>query len=135
MFISHILTLIGHERKAHFLYAISKGVMCVGQDSTFNKKIVELKKIRGVSNYDLSIAINTTESYISKILSGNKVPSIQVIIALVNYFGVGLNDCLYPETEEKATQISTIESQLQQVTDKTDLEFLRDALINLKVTG
>ena len=55
--------------------------------SKFIERLEELRKEKGVTYADISRATNLTQTAFSKWLKGTRLPNIDSIIILVNYFG------------------------------------------------
>lgn len=93
-----------------------------------------LRQARGLSQYELAIYTDMTDSYYSKIESGTEMPTTKKIVNLLNYFGVGLDECVTGDDEPrgKGALIKSIIPALY-LLDKRDLEYLYRVLVNIKL--
>ena len=64
------------------------------------KRVCELRKSRGYTQIQFSEKINISRGYYSKIELGIKVPSIDILIDLAEFFGVPLDYLVLGKTLE-----------------------------------
>lgn len=58
----------------------------------FGKTIRSMRKNRRLSLLHLSLELNITQSYLGEIERAKKVPSVDVALAIANFFKIGLDD-------------------------------------------
>ena len=59
--------------------------------STFSERLKELRKEKGLSQDDLAKAVGLTHTAIGLWEQGKRVPNLDSVIALSNFFGVSLD--------------------------------------------
>ena len=98
----------------------------------FGKSITVLRESRNLNKYELSIQLNISESHLGNIEHG-KLPTIKTAVEIVNFFGVGLDECFFEGFDKKASEfyIHLIHSQLKLV-DSNDFDFLLNVLMHIK---
>ncbi len=63
----------------------------------FGKNIKNLRKHKGLRMLDISEELHITESYLGQIENGTKIPSVDISLAIVNYFGLDFEFLLQSE--------------------------------------
>lgn len=62
-------------------------------DVTFvAKRITELRLSKNISSRKLSLDLGLSNSYITQIENGNKLPSLDNLFKICNYFGISISD-------------------------------------------
>ena len=61
---------------------------------TLAEKLRTEREKKGVTTVEVAKAIGVSQSFISHIESGRKIPSIAVIVDIAKYYGVSLDDLL-----------------------------------------
>lgn len=60
-------------------------------DSAFiGKRITELRLARGISEYQMSLELGQSKSYIQGITSGKNMPSVKQLFNIADYFDISL---------------------------------------------
>ena len=65
----------------------------------FKEKIKELMNSRNVSQRELANAINITESAMSRYISGERKPRVDILTKLARYFDVSIEELIGVENE------------------------------------
>ncbi len=63
------------------------------------KNIKTLRKRKGLSQVELAVAINVYPDYISWWESGKRLPSLNFVMALADFFGITLDELCRSEIE------------------------------------
>ena len=71
----------------------------------FGKNIKSLRKSRELRILDILEKININESYLGQIENGRKVPSVDISLSIVNYFGLDFELLLQPEGMEQSNNL------------------------------
>lgn len=59
--------------------------------SIFRQNLKQLIQSRGKTVKSFSADVNITEATLSRYLSGNRIPDLQYVVRLANYFGVSVD--------------------------------------------
>ena len=73
------------------LFPGGKDIMKTIDPKGIGARIKNLRKERGLTQQALADELGVTLNYISKIEPGMKVPSIDVLVVMAEYFGVSLD--------------------------------------------
>ena len=65
----------------------------------FNDKIRELMNTRGISQRDLAKAIHINESAMSRYISGERTPRIDILTKLARFFDVSIEELIDEKSE------------------------------------
>lgn len=60
--------------------------------SYIGKRITELRLARGISEYQMSLELGLSKSYIQGITSGKNMPSVRQLFNIADYFEISLSD-------------------------------------------
>lgn len=60
--------------------------------SFVGKRITELRLARGISEYQMSLELGLSKSYIQGITSGKNMPSVRQLFNIADYFEISLSD-------------------------------------------
>ena len=60
--------------------------------SFVGKRITELRLARGISEYQMSLELGLSKSYIQGITSGKNMPSVRQLYNIADYFEISLSD-------------------------------------------
>ena len=83
----------------------------VSVDPTFiAKRITELRLSRGISEYQLSLELGQSRSYIQGITSGKNMPSVKQLFNIADYFDVTMAEFFGENLFEEALTPSQIEA-------------------------
>ena len=82
-----------------------------------NDKIKELMNAAGLSQKELAKKANITEASMSKYLSGDRTPRIDVVVKLANALGVSVNDLLLEGDDDQSPMV-TASAALARCKDK-----------------
>lgn len=96
--------------------------------SNFGKSIKNLRKVKGYSQLNLALELNITESYLSKIERGDKIPTIEITLSISNYFNVGID-----ELSINKNNINTLSNKINDtlnMMDINDYKFLYNSLLD-----
>lgn len=100
---------------------------------TFMSSIKLLRKNEGLTEYQLSIFSDIDYPTYSKYECGERKPSTDEVLKLVNHFGVSIADCLGDEESLKRRyQTKKLLAMLEKVKDAADLKIAYNALIAMK---
>ena len=90
------------------------------------KQIKLLRVKKGLTQEEFSVAINTTQKYISEIENGKKRPSVQVYLKIANFFKVSL-DTIFQDslTFDSDIHTDTLTLRMKYLND-TDKQYLVD---------
>lgn len=89
------------------------------------QRITDLRIDKGVSEYQMSLDLGHSRSYMQNISSGRSKPSIEEFLYICDYFGITPSDFF----DEKNQEPILIQKALSGMRSLTDKELL--ALINL----
>ncbi|MDY3017016.1 MAG: helix-turn-helix transcriptional regulator [Blautia sp.] len=64
------------------------------------KRINQLRKEKGISEYQLSINLGHCKGYIQSITSGRALPSMEAFLEICNYFNITPSEFLDPAIED-----------------------------------
>ena len=78
---------------------------------SFKCKFKELRHSKKVSQKELSLEFNVTQTTISKWETGERTPNYETLSKIANYFQVTIDYLLADEAEEKSTKIELLESK------------------------
>ena len=79
-------------------------------DSSFiGKRITELRLARGISEYQMSLELGMSGSYIQGITSGKNVPSVRQFFNIADYFGISMSEFFAESDDEKALTPAQLE--------------------------
>lgn len=67
----------------------------------FKEKISDLMKKEGISQRDLAKKIQINESAMSRYLSGERTPRIDIATKLARYFGISVEELLDEQTKDE----------------------------------
>ena len=70
------------------------------QKKIFSERVASLRKERGLSQEAFGQAVKTTKATVSRLESGDRAPSLDMLCAIANYFDVSL-DYLVGRSEER----------------------------------
>lgn len=87
------------------------------------QRIKELQRESGLSNLSFAEAINISPAALSHIYSGRNKPSLALITAIVEHFGITANELLYGDKPETLTLSSTT---VQTNPESGDLDSIND---------
>ena len=99
-------------------------------DSSFiGKRITELRLARGISEYQMSLELGMSGSYIQGITSGKNVPSVRQFFNIADYFGVSMSEFFAESDDEKALTPAQLECirEIRNMNDE-DARFLLDII-------
>lgn len=71
-------------------------------DNSIRERITELRLKKGVSEYEMSLSLGHSRSYIQNISSGRTLPSMQEFLAICEYLGVEVKDFFDFDMKEPA---------------------------------
>lgn len=86
------------------------------------KRITELRLTKNISSRKLSLDLGLSNSYITQIENGNKLPSLENLLKICNYFQINIGDFFNSSsiTPEIRVLLDTVQSltpeQLEQLT-------------------
>ncbi len=96
----------------------------------FGKTIRTMRKNKNFSLLNLSLKLNITPSYLGEIERGTKSPSVDVALAIANFFKIGLDDSSLKEKQnqpivhEILNKTNSLNSIERQFIYKTLIEFI-----------
>ena len=99
-------------------------------DSSFiGKRITELRLSRGISEYQMSLELGMSGSYIQGITSGKNVPSVRQFFNIADYFGISMSEFFAESDDEKALTPAQLECirEIRNMNDE-DARFLLDII-------
>ena len=99
-------------------------------DSSFiGKRITELRLARGISEYQMSLELGMSGSYIQGITSGKNVPSVRQFFNIADYFGISMSEFFAESDDEKALTPAQLECirEIRNMNDE-DARFLLDII-------
>lgn len=86
------------------------------------KRITELRIMKGVSEYKMSLDLGHSKSYIQSISSGRALPSLPELFYICEYFGISVHD-FFDETIDNPLLTSELMNLARSMKDD-DLEAL-----------
>lgn len=89
-------------------------------------RITELRMLRDVSEYKLSLELGRSHSYIQSISSGKTSPSMSVFFDICNYFDISPQE-FFDKDIHNPDHIHKIVDQLKMLSDD-DLKFFEETL-------
>lgn len=95
---------------------------------SFNKKIQELRKSKGLSQEKLSEIVGVSRQSIAKWELGQSYPEIDNIILISDLFGISIDDLLKNHNEE--CKFSGLQKDIRELDNLEIIEFLCRAKIN-----
>lgn len=95
---------------------------------TFAKRLMELRKSKGISQKELASYIDVSPSLVGMYEQGRRKPSFEILEAIADYFNINI-DTLYgkDEIEEPYYLDQVVSEYAQAVKDNPDLRLLFDA--------
>ena len=99
-------------------------------DPTFiAKRITELRLSRNISEYQLSLELGQSRSYIQGITSGKNMPSVKQLFNIADYFGITLAE-FFGENDfyETLTPMQLEAIRAISVMDEHDVKLLLDII-------
>lgn len=95
------------------------------------KRIRELRKQTGVSAKKMSYELGFSHAYISNILSGKKMPSLERLVAIVEYFDISMSD-FFDEHNNSPKTSGPLYTQIKSVSesDQKILMYIADLMQN-----
>lgn len=95
---------------------------------TFAKRLIELRKSKGISQKELANDIDVSPSLVGMYEQGRRKPSFEILEAIADYFNVNI-DTLYGKDEIDTPYYidPTVSEYAQAVKDNPDLRILFDA--------
>ena len=95
---------------------------------TFSKKLIELRKSKGLSQKELANYIDVSPSLVGMYEQGRRKPSFEIIEAIADYFNVSI-DTLYSkdETEYSYYIDPEVAEYANRLKDNPDMRLLFDA--------
>ena len=102
---------------------------------TFGKTLREIRTSNGITIQKMSDALDLSRNYISQLENGDRYPSLEVLIAIANYFQIStddlLRDYLSPTTQARliGDKIAQSISQLP-LTQQKHIEKMVKAEVN-----
>lgn len=96
--------------------------------------VSNLRKARGLSIKELSIQTDVTSTHLSSFENGNYPLTIKSIVNILNYFNVGLDDCINGKFANNNCEfyIEQCKISLSNIKNKKDTDFLSKILIKIK---
>ena len=92
------------------------------------ERITELRLLRNLSEYKLSIELGHSKGYIQSIASGHSLPSLESFLELCDYFNITPYEFFYEQPAMEHPVIQEIVYYLQQLSDH-DLEIIKNTSI------
>lgn len=89
------------------------------------QRITDLRLLRNLSEYKLSIALGHSKGYIQSIASGHSMPSLESFLEICDYFNITPYEFFNDQLTLERPQIQQILYYLQQLPDH-DLEMIKD---------
>ena len=99
------------------------------------KRITELRLSRNISEYQLSLELGLSRSYIQGITSGKNMPSVKQLFNIADYFGITLAEFFSVDDDGEAitpAQLDVI--NLVRVLNDDDCKLLQDVICRFIVT-
>lgn len=95
---------------------------------TFAKRLIELRKSKGISQKELANYIDVSPSLVGMYEQGRRKPSFEILEAIADYFNINI-DTLYGKDEIEAPYYidPVVSEYAQAVKDNPDLKLLFDA--------
>lgn len=93
-------------------------------------RITQLRLVKNVSEYQMSLDLGHSKSYIQGITSGRALPSMNEFISICDYFEITPNDFFDSDTDNPAL-IQELLSVVSELSD-TDIELLINIAENFK---
>ena len=66
---------------------------------TIGENIRYYRKALGMTAFALSIQLNITYKYLSYIETGKKIPSVELLITMANFFNIPLSEIVYRQND------------------------------------
>lgn len=98
---------------------------------SFGKTIRNLRQNKNQSIESLSRELNLSEAYLGKLERGERIPSIDVAIAIANYWGISICNYLPLKTEDNNSVKQELYKNLEIIKSKDAYNFLYDTLLEL----
>lgn len=94
----------------------------------FGKSIRKLRKLKGYGIFDFALELNINSAYLGQIERGEKIPSIDIVVSIINFFHVSINDC-FLLSEEYTTFPYNLKEKIDLI-NNDDSKFLYKLLIH-----
>lgn len=98
--------------------------------SYIGQRITELRILNNVSEYQMSLELGQSKSYIQAITSGKMLPSLKQLFNICDYFGISLSE-FFDNSKENPLRIRQITEQLALLSPQ-DLELVDILLSRLQ---
>lgn len=80
-------------------------------DKTFvAERITELRLARNVSEYQMSLELGLSKGYVQGITSGKRLPSVQQLFNIADYFHMSLSDFFNEESHDSPQVLEAIQA-------------------------
>ena len=99
-------------------------------DGSFvGKRITELRLARNISEYQMSLELGQSRSYIQGITAGKHLPSLSQLLNIADYFDITLSEFFAESDDEKALTPAQLECirEIRNMNDE-DARFLLDII-------
>ena len=80
------------------------------------KRITELRLMRNVSEYQMSLELGQSKSYVQGITSGKSLPSIKQLYNIADYFNVSLAE-FFDESQLDSPLLCEVKYEAQKLND------------------
>lgn len=97
--------------------------------SYIGQRITELRILHNVSEYQMSLDLGQSKSYIQAITSGKMLPSLKQMFNICDYFGITLSE-FFDNSRKDPLKIRQITEQLSSLSQQ-DLELVSALLSRL----
>lgn len=97
--------------------------------SYIGQRITELRILHNVSEYQMSLELGQSKSYIQAITSGKMLPSLKQLFNICDYFGISLSE-FFDTSKDNPVKIQQITDQLKSLSPQ-DLELVSILLSRL----
>lgn len=81
------------------------------------ERITKLRRDYHVSEYQMSLELGQSKSYVQSITSGKSLPSVKQLFNIADYFGVSLSDFFREDRDESLVFLSAV-NMLRKLSDE-----------------
>ena len=67
----------------------------------FSNNLIKLRKTNNLTQLALAEKLNYSDKAISKWEVGSVIPDVETMTQIADFFGITVNDLIYPETKKK----------------------------------
>lgn len=103
--------------------------------SFIGKRITELRLARGISEYQMSLELGQSRSYVQGITSGKNMPSVKQLFNVADYFNISLAEFFAENNGAAVTPIQLEAIHEIRTMSDADVKLLLDIISRFKSGG